>query len=93
METNQNQASNYKRYVDRYIVGQWGYHDLVLWGYDELMDIFKVNNGVYNAYWLALSHIDLMHSRHRAAMLGAEAIALYTLVICCWHIADNCVYA
>ena len=30
-----------------------------------------------------------MHWRHRATMLGDKAIALYALVICCWHIADK----
>ena len=34
-----------------------------------------------------------MHWRHYAAMLGVQAIALYTLVICDWHISDNYVYA
>ena len=34
--------------------------------------------------------IDLMHWRHRAAMLGVKAIALYALVIYDWHISDNC---
>ena len=34
-----------------------------------------------------------MHWRHHAAMLGVQAIALYALVICDWHIFDNCVYA
>ena len=36
--------------------------------------------------------IDLMHWCHRAAMLEVQASAVYVLVICCWHIADNCVY-
>ena len=46
----------------------------------------------YNVIDIWLILIDLMHWRHRTAMLGVEAIALYTLVICSWHIADNCVY-
>ena len=37
--------------------------------------------------------LDLMHWRHHTAMLGVQAIALYALVICDWHISDNCVYA
>ena len=45
-------------------------------------------------YCCPVSIIDLTHWRHRAAMLGVQSmIALYALVICCWHIADNCVYA
>ena len=51
-------------------------------------------------FWYAISmskyccsrFIDLMHWRHHAAMLGVWAIALYALVICDWHISDNCIY-
>ena len=39
----------------------------------------------------ATHRIDLMHRRHHAAMLGVQPIALYALVICDWHISDNCV--
>ena len=45
------------------------------------------------AHLHCLQGIDLMHWRHHAAMLGVQVTALYALVICDWHISDNCIYA
>ena len=55
--------------------------------------LHKQNNTKKFEPWLRKYFlIDFMHWRHCTAMLGIEAIALYALVICCWHFADNCVY-